>query len=781
MARIFRTKISILPIIFLLSLLFSCDKDAELLSDHMLEEEKIAVLDDNFRVPSHRISVLDVLSNDNYISSGNTRIVEITPASKGRIQINEDNTITYIPETANIEEMVVESPSAKTPTVDITTEEVDTDTDPTSETPTEEVATTEETSVETIPDENTSEESATEEMTATKETVTETATPQETPAQPTPAQEPTPKEDIAQESESEETTSEETATEEDTSTEDVGTSENPSSETGETSMEDSTSNTEEATTEAKQGDSPSIVTTDENTTEDTPIEEIQEDSFTYTTETENEDGTVTTETATVTVKVESAPMAHAEVTPETKISPETDYWRDPVIAGSRLLDEKYYDLDTGEIYAKEVNLQRGQLENYIEHENCPQRIKDKWDNRIEISPSDVNGSQNGLQAIFNIHPEGSLFYLRAGVYQDQKNAILKSHQDIVGEYGSLLDGSGINGDSDAAARAVRSQNGGYICNLKIRDYPTWYDPQNPHAPSGAAVQTSQNGAILNCDIHANNIAIAVIWGSKAMWNKFTGGRLGIFGWGSSDPNDPKRRGTIVKYNEWFDCNFNDNYQHYEAGGSKFVQIDGVIWSHNYIHDNPTGSGIWQDGENRDSEIYKNVIINTYRSIFSETSHTSNIHHNTIEYGTGFGAVYMSNSQGEKVHHNFIRWSRNGIAIRDLKRGTSKIYPGQALRGKNNEIYNNHIWQRLGSKEWTIGLATAFDGDIDSNNYSNRWHDNRYYIDDNEEGAALFSEDKPFTEVFVFSRLKIDHAPISWEEWKKHAGEENSTLEYEQFY
>ena len=701
--------------IFLSLLLLACENDADLFHDYTNEngevEKKTFVSDDNFRIPSNQMSILDVFSNDLYISN-NTKIVATTSPANGHITINENNTITYTPAALNDTEISSEQgPPEESGTTE--TEEKGTVTIQTEEDST---------------DQGNSEESTFEE-TITAETSTEEPTNAE---EPTPTEEPTNVEEVIDESVQEESTS---------------TDESPI----------------------------------EETTQDEGTEQVQEDTFTYTTETENEDGTVTTETGTVTVEVD--PSASEDETPTPLPDTETDFWRDPIIAGTRLLDEKYYDLDTGEIYPKEVNLQRGQVMNYIEHENCPQRIKDKWADRIEIGPEDVNGSEDGLQAIFDAYPKGTLFFLRAGVYQDQKNAVLRNDQDVVGEYGAILDGSGIQGDSEEATRAIRSMERGYICNLRVREYPTWNDPENPKNPRGAALETIENGAILNCEVHSHNEAIAVIYGSKALWNKFTAGRLGIYGYGYHEVDHPNRRGSIVKYNEWYNCNFNDYDPQHEAGGSKFVMTDGAIWSHNYIHDNPTGSGIWNDIDNREAEIYNNVIINTYRGIFIEISHTANIHHNTIEYGTGFGGIYLSNSQGNRVHNNFVRWCENGITIRDKERGTSKIYPGQIYRGINNEIDDNHIWQRTNPSTWTEGVATLFDGHIDPDETSNSWHGNRYFIDDNAEGAALFSEDVPFTEAFMYSKLApdSDHVTISWEEWKNKSGDTNSSLEYKRFF
>lgn len=818
MAHILELKNRIFPSLFFAILLFSCEMDDEVFSASVIKERDIAVLDDNFRIPSHQVSILDVLSNDIYRNSGNTRIVGISKPSNGTVRINANNTITYIPESVRVYEIIADPKKGENTSMAGNADESNMDITDTLETTTEEVPSTTDQNASlnqdgTRPAESQSEEMDTQEVgvtTNTQETVTapvitqdiasenQNTLTQETAPLPT-----SPEIDIMKDETTEVITPEETVIKE-TSSENVdsyeiGHLENEETDDGDVIIQDDNSGSAEDSTADSADDSNSEIdhedssatstetksdnNTAENVSEEVIVEEIQEDTFTYTTETENEDGSVTTETATVTVEVESNSVAIPQVTAETETRLETDYWRDPVIAGSHIMDERFYDLDTDKIYSREVSLRRGQVENYIEHENCPQRIKDKWDDRIEVTPADVNGSQNGLQEIFDAHPRGTLFYLRAGVYQDQRNAVLDNDQDVVGEYGAILDGSGIRGDSEESTRAIRSMERGFICNLKVREYPTWNDPQNPKNPRGAALEVIQRGAILNCDIHSHNKAIAVIYGSKAMWNKVTAGRLGMYGYGSHDPNSPNRKGTVVKYNEMYDCNFNGYDGEHEAGGAKFVQIDGVIWSHNYIHDIPSGGGIWQDGENRNSDIYNNVIIKTHRGIFSEISHTSNIHHNTVEYGTGFGAIYMSNSDNEKVHHNFIRWCRNGISVRDKERGTSTIYPGQAYRGMNNEVYENYIWQRPDPSTWTHGVAALFDGHIDPNNTSNRWRDNHYYVDDNAEGAALFSENEPYTQMFMYSRLaaESDHRTISWDQWRNLSGDTNATLEFERFF
>lgn len=856
-----------ITVLFGILLFLSCEKDANLLTDHIINEGDITATDDFFKVPAKRVSILDVLSNDVYITSGRTRIVSINGPTNGRVRINEDNTITYTPEAIAPEKS--EEPEANQQASSGTSEDnsselndvdeentaaddantVDSDAEDTdsndSETPNNDTSenpgaadnqadsTATDTSGSSSDQSGISEDSGDQAQSDTSGdnpnnggSDDSTNVNQDNYSSNDSASDnlggdnsgngnyddsenenqAADSEDNSQgqgQSDDEEQENQDSVNH--TSQNDNTVNNSSADGNGENDSEDENGNQGNSENE-NQGEENSETDNsddsdytdddddsdiDENETSESQDDEgdeesvpAQEDTFTYTTETENEDGSVTTETGTVVVEVEGTDSTKNDENEADEADGfnETDYWRNPVIAGTRLIDEKYYDLDTGEIYSKEVNLERGQVQNYIDHENCPQRIKDKWDDRIEVSPSDVNGNRNGLQEIFNAYPRGTLFYLKAGTYQDQSNAVLENDQDVVGAYGAVLDGSGIQGNSEESTRAIRSMERGFICNLRVRNYPTWNDPQDARAPKGAALEVIQNGAILNCEVHSENRGIALIYGSKAMWNKITAGRLGLYGYGSHDVNSPNRRGTIVKYNEWYDCNFNGYDGEHEAGGAKFVQVDGTLWSHNYIHDIPSGAGIWQDGDNRESEVYNNVIIKSHRSVFSELSHTSHIHHNTIEYGTGFGAIYMSNAAGEEAHHNFIRWCRNGITIRDKDRGNSRIYSGQRWRGVNNEIHHNYIWQRPDTSTWTHGMITLFDGHLDPNNTTNKWHDNHYYVDDNAGGELLFSEEKVFAQVFMYSKLApdSDHKMISWQEWKQKSGDVNSTLEYAKY-
>lgn len=91
-------------IMLLISLLFvvhfSCTRDSDLLRAVIpTESEEIVnaknVVDDTFIVSQNGIIVLDVLSNDDFTEQDNVSIKETSSPSRGSIEINNNNTITY--------------------------------------------------------------------------------------------------------------------------------------------------------------------------------------------------------------------------------------------------------------------------------------------------------------------------------------------------------------------------------------------------------------------------------------------------------------------------------------------------------------------------------------------------------------------------------------------------------------------------------------------------------------------------------------------------------------
>ena len=95
--------------VFLCTLFISCSKDADLLSDFVINKtDDIAgvyniVVDDAYFTDMKSSIVLDVLNNDNFQDFNNVKVIQTSDPQHGIVQINEDNTLTYIP-AQNIEE-----------------------------------------------------------------------------------------------------------------------------------------------------------------------------------------------------------------------------------------------------------------------------------------------------------------------------------------------------------------------------------------------------------------------------------------------------------------------------------------------------------------------------------------------------------------------------------------------------------------------------------------------------------------------------------------------------
>ena len=128
-------KVLALSIVFILH--FSCSKDSDLLTDYVLTDAQEAivgkyVVDDTFVVSLNGSVVLDVLSNDTFSEQASVIITETSEPTNGTAVINNDDTITYTPETTEAtvdtftyttEVIVDETVSTETATVTVITED----------------------------------------------------------------------------------------------------------------------------------------------------------------------------------------------------------------------------------------------------------------------------------------------------------------------------------------------------------------------------------------------------------------------------------------------------------------------------------------------------------------------------------------------------------------------------------------------------------------------------------------------------------------------------------
>jgi len=197
----------------------------------------------------------------------------------------------------------------------------------------------------------------------------------------------------------------------------------------------------------------------------------------------------------------------------------------------------------------------------------------------------------------------------------------------------------------------------------------------------------------------------VLSGVKARWNHGIGlyigprtyvdggsfshnGQLGMSGTG--------QRSTI----EGVEIAFN-NYAGYswgwEAGGTKFSRVKGLIVRDSCIHHNE-GPGLWSDIDNIDVVYEGNrVFSNAGDGIKHEISLDAIIYHNVVAHnGSGFdnwlwgSQILIQNSRNVRVVGNIVEVSEsagNGISVVHQERGKGEYAPWNAV---NNQVIDNTI-------------------------------------------------------------------------------------------
>ena len=84
---------------FVLFLSFSCNKDSDLLAEYVVEKSQSLLVNDVVVTLANNPIVIAPLSNDTFEKPENVAITEVTPPKMGTAVVNEDNTITYTPDT----------------------------------------------------------------------------------------------------------------------------------------------------------------------------------------------------------------------------------------------------------------------------------------------------------------------------------------------------------------------------------------------------------------------------------------------------------------------------------------------------------------------------------------------------------------------------------------------------------------------------------------------------------------------------------------------------------
>lgn len=77
----------------------SCNKDSDLLAEYVVENPKALLVNDLVVTLANNPITIEPLKNDTFKEPDKVTIVEVTPPSMGTAVINEDNTVTYTPDT----------------------------------------------------------------------------------------------------------------------------------------------------------------------------------------------------------------------------------------------------------------------------------------------------------------------------------------------------------------------------------------------------------------------------------------------------------------------------------------------------------------------------------------------------------------------------------------------------------------------------------------------------------------------------------------------------------
>jgi hypothetical protein len=133
------------PTVIMLSILCavlsltSCSKDTDLLAEYVITDDNFSivsagrVVDDNYSIQLNQRIILDVLNNDNFDAGSTVTIIGTTNPNLGTVEINEDNTLTYIPASEGDTTDENESSEAVEDTFDYTAEETNEDGETTTE------------------------------------------------------------------------------------------------------------------------------------------------------------------------------------------------------------------------------------------------------------------------------------------------------------------------------------------------------------------------------------------------------------------------------------------------------------------------------------------------------------------------------------------------------------------------------------------------------------------------------------------------------------------------
>ena len=353
---------------------------------------------------------------------------------------------------------------------------------------------------------------------------------------------------------------------------------------------------------------------------------------------------------------------------------------------------------------------------------------------VEVRPGD------DVQQLLSSHGEGTVFYLRAGVY---KRVTLKprSNQKIIGEPGAILDGEGVTADGIGSAAA----NGIVIKGLEIRNY-------TDKCVEWGAQGYGRNWRIENNDIHHCAVGIKVKSDNTYVGNTIHHNRIyGISGSG----DNIKVIGNEISYNR------TDTSAAYgDSGATKFASTTNLVLRDNYVHHN-YGHGLWTDGHTKNALIEDNrVVANHGNGIFHELGYGPTIRNNWVE-GNGTGqsgrgadgaGISVFSTFDAVVSGNTVKNNVHGIVGKHDERCCQRS--GTQWQLKNLRVTGNTVTM----DEGYTGLYDLASGDdVYSSSWNNVFADNTYTLQPSSGTFFLWKDPDPGT---------ATHERLTLTQWRK---------------
>ncbi len=275
------------------------------------------------------------------------------------------------------------------------------------------------------------------------------------------------------------------------------------------------------------------------------------------------------------------------------------------------------------------------------------------------------------------------FCLRTGVHALTHAITPKSGDTFVGEWGTVLDGTGWStGELEQAAFRAHNQdiNDVTIRNVVIRNMPQ----RGIHAYSSGSCDAT------TCQF---STAGADRWTIEHVEIDHCGGQ------GIAAPSGVVVRDSYIHhclnggYLSYLTTNgyWDHNEFAYNGNESKISLTQGTTFRNSYLHNN--SNGVWYDGENTGSIIEGNTIEdNAGQGIFYEVSGQGTIRNNTIRRNGGNG-IFISLSHNVDVAGNALEDNYRGINFFvDCSRVDSPEgnFIGQPFAMHDDAVHDNSI-------------------------------------------------------------------------------------------